>query len=106
LNFDLELGHALSYARICFGCSVVILRCCSRPPLVLSLTVRVFSLVSVAALGIEAVGEDSQPAAVKQSPLVSSSKESHVIEFAGPARTDVLQSQLLRGMRPMANCRN
>jgi hypothetical protein len=48
-------------------------------PFVLSLWVWVSPLVSVAALGIEAVGEDSQPAAVKQSPMVSSSKDTHVI---------------------------
>jgi hypothetical protein len=59
-------------------------------PLVLSLAVCVFPLVSVAALGIEAVGEDSQPAAVKQSPLVSSSNENHVIVvgFTGALLSD------------------
>lgn len=48
-------------------------------PLVLSLAVWVSLLVSVAGLGNEAVSEDSQSAPVKESSLVSSAKDTHVM---------------------------
>jgi hypothetical protein len=48
-------------------------------PLVLGLAVWVSLLVSVAGLGNEAVSEDSHSAPVKESSLVSSAKDTHVM---------------------------
>lgn len=48
-------------------------------PLVLGLAVWVSLLVSVAVLGNEAVSEDSQSAPVKESSLVSSARDTHVM---------------------------